>query len=253
MHLDTDHDVEKLYEKSLFLEPRNVESKNLAKEVENLKSANNNLPNSLKNTQGENNMLREKLNNVPSLLATNSATPNKDRRVLGRGVTKKEFDATRDRISLIKIFDVINTIKKEFDISPQTTYNNTDSQAKKKAIGVLEEIAAPYMPLRACLDPRKKTCDVAVQTESAPVIVGVQTVEKNSTANSVEISNSESSSDSEEGESDSGNDLNEQFKDTRSLLKKSIATEKRMREKTHFASHRKQSIVGQVRVARKEK
>ncbi|KAI8881894.1 ras GEF [Backusella circina FSU 941] len=28
MHLDTDHDVEKLYEKSLFLEPRNVESSN---------------------------------------------------------------------------------------------------------------------------------------------------------------------------------------------------------------------------------
>ncbi|KAI8880018.1 hypothetical protein K501DRAFT_276008 [Backusella circina FSU 941] len=36
----------------------------------------------------------------------------------------------------------------------------------------------------------KKTCDVAVQTESIPVTVDVRTIERSSTANSVEISNS---------------------------------------------------------------
>ncbi|KAI8875478.1 hypothetical protein K501DRAFT_280329 [Backusella circina FSU 941] len=172
----------------------------------------------------------------------------------------------------------------KFDISPQTTYSTTDPRAKKKATETLEETAAPYIPLRACLgswdailllryywkkvkvtkgsdssllflhiNPRKRTCDVAVQTESVPVTVGVQTIERSSTANSVEMSKSESSSDSEENlltlcsqfynrESDAGDDLNEQFKDTRTVLNKSIETEKKIREKRPSTSHKKNEV-----------
>ncbi|KAI8878915.1 hypothetical protein K501DRAFT_277053 [Backusella circina FSU 941] len=92
------------------------------------------------------------------------------------------------------------------------------------------------------INPRTKTCDVAIQTELVPVTVGVQTIERSSTANSVEISNSESSSVSEEGESDAGDDLNEQFKDTRTVLNKSIETEKKIREKKPSTSHRKNKV-----------
>ncbi|KAI8883740.1 hypothetical protein K501DRAFT_272357 [Backusella circina FSU 941] len=62
--------------------------------------------------------------------------------VLGRDVTKKESDAVRDHISLIKIYDVAITIKKEFGISPQTTYNTTDPLPLKR----LMRPTRPYVP-----------------------------------------------------------------------------------------------------------
>jgi hypothetical protein len=69
---------------------------------------------------------------------------------LKRRISDKEFGAARYFVSLLKIKGVINFVKRVFNVDPRLSFFKSHVDAKTRAIELLEEMAAPYIPLRAC-------------------------------------------------------------------------------------------------------
>ena len=70
--------------------------------------------------------------------------------VHGSPVNKKTFNAARDHLMLFKLPALIRQIKDEYKFEAGKPFNAVDPRGKLRAVELLEEMAAPYIPLRAC-------------------------------------------------------------------------------------------------------
>ncbi|CAO3659645.1 unnamed protein product [Rhizopus microsporus] len=70
--------------------------------------------------------------------------------VHGSPVNKKTFNAARDYLMLFKLPALIRQIKDEYKFEAGKPFNAVDPRGKLRAVELLEEMAAPYIPLRAC-------------------------------------------------------------------------------------------------------
>ncbi|RCH82683.1 hypothetical protein CU097_001614, partial [Rhizopus azygosporus] len=70
--------------------------------------------------------------------------------VHGSPVNKKTFNAARDHLMLFKLPALIRQIKDEYKFEAGKPFNAVDPHGALRAVELLEEMAAPYIPLRAC-------------------------------------------------------------------------------------------------------
>lgn len=70
--------------------------------------------------------------------------------VHGSPVNKKTFNAARDHLMLFKLPALIRQIKDEYKFEAGKPFNTVDPRGKLRTVELLEEMAAPYIPLRAC-------------------------------------------------------------------------------------------------------
>ncbi|KAG1448563.1 hypothetical protein G6F57_016821 [Rhizopus arrhizus] len=70
--------------------------------------------------------------------------------VHGSPVNKKTFNVARDHLMLFKLPALIRQIKDEYKFEAGKPFNAVDPRGKLRAVELLEEMAAPYIPLRAC-------------------------------------------------------------------------------------------------------
>lgn len=70
--------------------------------------------------------------------------------VHGGPANKKTFNTARDHLMLFKLPALIRQIKDEYKFEAGKPFNTVDPHGKLRAVELLEEMAAPYIPLCAC-------------------------------------------------------------------------------------------------------
>ena len=69
----------------------------------------------------------------------------------GSQIDDKTFNTVRDHFTLFRLPATIRQIKDEFKIEAGKPYKAADAQGKLRAVELLEQTAAPFVPLRACV------------------------------------------------------------------------------------------------------
>ncbi|CAO3665429.1 unnamed protein product [Rhizopus microsporus] len=71
--------------------------------------------------------------------------------VYGSSIDDKTFNTARDHLKRFRLPAIIRQDKDEFNIEAGKPFKAADARGKLRAVELLEQIAAPFVPLRACV------------------------------------------------------------------------------------------------------
>ncbi|CEI94979.1 hypothetical protein RMCBS344292_09180 [Rhizopus microsporus] len=98
-------------------------------------------------------------------------------RVYSNPIDDKTFNTARDHLIFFRLPATIRKVKDEFKIEADKPFKAVDARGKLRAVELLEQTAAPFVPLCACIGPWGGRLMLRDEKKSSATPSSVQDVE----------------------------------------------------------------------------